>query len=280
MDQSLNVNDLPDEILLHIQQQIVPEIKLPRDPESCYLNRYTPFAKALRCVCRRWKELVDLRSNYHTRITTAVIQLDLENDFCCHGRETFRTHLEQSRSLLAVLFNVIPGADWTEFGNLLVEECAQEIYHLVGYGGHLIQVEANFAGWHPDTLGRHLVTALQTLGPHTMLIHLNLQWEDFNFGFEAANDQTISVESCPALEAMLDSIPSLRKLRIIDSRIFEMEGTESIQPHLPPSLTSLSLGTNIYSFRNLLTPCTGLIELNLCIPSTGCDELYKAYTKM
>jgi hypothetical protein len=89
MNRLLNISDLPDEVLLHIQQQIIPEIQLPRNPESTYLNRYTPFAKALRCVCHRWKELVDLCSNYHTRITTAVIQLNPEGDFVATDRKRF-----------------------------------------------------------------------------------------------------------------------------------------------------------------------------------------------
>jgi hypothetical protein len=273
---SVQINDLPDEILLHIQkQQAIPEIQLPTHPESTYLNRYTPPAKALRCVCRRWKELVDLRSNYHTRITTAVIRLQTRGDSRCYGRETFRTHLEESRSLLAVLFVVIPkgGTSVPEsLSNRLVEECAIEMHHLVGYGGRLIQLEADFGKWQSDALTQHLFTALRSLGTHGMLVHLNIKCEGSNFGVEHAKSS--STDSWPALEEMLEHLPSLRKLQIVDLRNWmpEMEGTGRIRLRLPQTLTSLSLEVDLRSFRELLTSCTGLTHLKLYLPGKIFDE--------
>jgi hypothetical protein len=279
MNQSVQINDLPDDILLHIQkQQTIPEIQLPTNPESTYLNRYTPSAKALRCVCRRWKELVDLRSNYHARITTAVIQLQTSReDSHCHGRETFRTHLEQSRSLLAVLFVAIHKGrprDPEILSNRTVNECAIEIHRLVGYGGRLIQLEADFGSWQFDALTQHLFTAVLSLGSHAMLqvVHLTIKCGGSNFFIEHA--KSASKDSWPALEKMLGHVPSIRKLQIIDSGGWmpQMEGIRRIRLRLPQTLTSLFLLAEVRCFRELFASCTGLTHLKLYLRGNIFDE--------
>jgi hypothetical protein len=148
------------------------------------------------------------------------------------------------------------------------------MHHLVDYGDRLIQVEANFGIWQSDALIQHLFTALRSLGSHAMLAHLNIQCRGVNFGVEAAKSP--STDSWPALEEMLDYIPSLRKLQIIDTRNWmpDLEDIGRIQLRLPQTLTSLSLEVALRSFRKLLTPCMGLSQLKLCLPGAIRDELH------
>lgn len=141
-----HIDGLPNELLISIHQQALDlqnlEIELPICPGASYLNRYTPLAKSFRAVCRRWKDLVDLPSNYLARMT-AICFVITPTGFKCGEWvywDKFRSHAEQPRSLLAVRFHAPLHFFWLadEKKSVLIEQCLQEIHFLSSYEDHLV----------------------------------------------------------------------------------------------------------------------------------------------
>jgi hypothetical protein len=62
---------------------------------NTYLNRYARFALQARCVCRVWRDIVDMRSSYWFRVSAGRIVLHLgdERDWNVDGGTRFRATL-------------------------------------------------------------------------------------------------------------------------------------------------------------------------------------------
>jgi hypothetical protein len=172
------VSGFPIEILQQILYEFNDygrQIELPARELDAYLNRYTRAAKVARRVCRTWRELVDMPSNHHFRLTTAF--LTTEGESSCHfrGLEQFRHHLLQSRSMLAISLEIslwwgLGTQPYPISGTPLVsfQEVLMEINRLLLYHQKLVKFRVRIGD--PDPLGRQICTLESTTVSQDLII--------------------------------------------------------------------------------------------------------------
>jgi len=173
----IQLNDLSNELLLPILQHVLEselDTKITRW-EKIYLNRFTPSAKTLRRVCRRWKSVVDLPSNYASRSTRATLLLD----YCANPGEPssdvnrFRAFIEESKGLTAVSFALfhflnIPGM---KDHRQMQESISLEIQRLAACKDRLIELDLVLMN---HSLATHVVKSITSLGRFPRLIKMNI----------------------------------------------------------------------------------------------------------